>query len=1211
MADYQSVTNQWTDYWNQVGQNQLPTQLLNTVNQAVIAVDVRGLIRFWNHAAEILYGWQQAEILAQSILELAPTLGCQLPVARIMAVVRRGQSWTKEMAVHDRYRRHFVALVNIAPIYDSQNELIGLVGVSSDISCFKAAQAQLVQQTQQEKALAQVIDAIHQSLDLETIFSVSVTHIARLLKARVAITEFLPERHYWLRRIVFDSEQGLIQTPQDTVPDAHNPLAAQLKRLEVVKINDTSIIADPINQAFAAKNPGAWLLIPISLDGQVWGGLTLCRRSDQTGWSDEDVELAQQVAAQLAIAIAKAQSCQQLRQELSFRRSKEEQLRQYERIVSATQDGIALLDTNYLYQAVNQTYLDWHHKKREDIVGHSVADLLGEDTFHSRVKPKLDRCLQGEVIRYSDWFVYDLDKQHYLNVTYAPFFDDNYKLCGVVITSRDMTDLQLAQERLRRQAEQERAVNDIVRLVRQSFEIESLFPQALAAINQLWDADHSAIAKFEEIDQTWRYIAEYRTNAIISPCVGSPLFDAHSPVAAALEQGQTVCLDDSTRAQDEIHQELAKLFPGAWLIVPLRVQDRTWGSLTLRKLKPHWMPEATSLCGRIADQLAIGIHQAALFQAAQAELQKRQQAEQMLREQESFLRSLYEQATLGIAFCQSDGRILQANTKYCAITGYSECELQSMSLNQLTHPRDRCLNEAIFLKMARAERSEFSTDKRYVRRDGTIVWVHLTASVIRDEYSQFKALATIIQDISDRKQLEAERQQAEAQLRHNALHDTLTQLPNRNLLMSQLGQALMRMQRPPHQQFAVLFLDLDRFKVINDSLGHLAGDQLLVMVAQILNRLVRPGDLVARVGGDEFVILLEAIDDISEVSTVANRLLQTLRKPLQLEQREVFATASIGIVLGDLTYGSATELLRDADIAMYRAKANGKNSYALFDPALHKRVTYRLQLEQDLRRAIAQQQLELYYQPIVSLRDGSIFCLETLTRWRHPEHGLIPPSDFIPIAEETGLIAGLDQWAMLTACQQLKDWQTRYPSAQNIKVSVNLSAQDLHFPNMVNWITQALTESQLAGKYLILEITESLLVSDTPQILQLIGQIQDLSVQLAVDDFGTGYSSLSYLHRFPLGALKIDQSFTSNMQLGSVNQEIIETIVALSDRLGMVAIAEGGETSEQIQHLHRVGCEYSQGYYFCKPLPVTVLESLLKHPFPFMDKLSALQPGNL
>ena len=336
---------------------------------------------------------------------------------------------------------------------------------------------------------------------------------------------------------------------------------------------------------------------------------------------------------------------------------------------------------------------------------------------------------------------------------------------------------------------------------------------------------------------------------------------------------------------------------------------------------------------------------------------------------------------------------------------------------------------------------------------------------------------------------------------------------------------------------------------------------------------------------------------------MANRLLNALRHPFWVAQREVLTTASIGIVIGSLAYRNATELLRDADIAMYRAKANGKNSYAMFDPVLHAQVTDRLQLEHDLRRAIANQQLELYYQPIINLRNGAIFGLEALSRWHHPERGLISPSDFIPIAEETGLIVEIDQWAIKTACHQVKQWQRRYPAARNLKVSVNLSAQDLQVPNMVTHISQELAASGLAGQYLVLEITESLLIGDTPQLSQLIARIKELSVQLAVDDFGTGYSSLSYLHRFPFSALKIDQAFTSNMRLANVNQEIVETILALSDRLGMVAIAEGGESLEQLQHLQKMGCEYSQGFYFSKPLPSLELESLLRTAYPFIDRV--------
>ncbi|MEM6715189.1 MAG: EAL domain-containing protein, partial [Cyanobacteria bacterium P01_C01_bin.147] len=1163
MSGHQSFTEQEVDRWNQVYLSPSQPLLLNAINQAVVATDTKGQIRFWNEAAENLYGWSQHEVIGRPVAEVALTLEVYQQSPEVLAELQKGQIWSGEIHDRDRYGREFTALVHATPVYDVEGCFAGVVRISSDTSASKATQAQLVYQTQQAQALSRVIDAIHQSLELDSIFSVSASHIAELLHAEVSIVQYLPEHQFWMPRIVFNADQEPVTQLHDLIPDQDNPFAEQLKRLEVVEINDTGAIQGPVNEQFAQTSPGAWLLTPISLGGEVWGSLTLGRSDQHLAWQTEDIGLAKQVAAQLAIAIDKAETYQQLQQELSTRQANEERLRQYEHIVSATRDSIALLNDDYIYRVVNQVYLDWHQKNRADIVGHSVADLLGQETFHKLVKPRLDQCLRDNVIIYSEWFTFPGGSRRYLNVTYAPFVDDDGEICGVVATSRDITDLQLAQEMLRHQANQERAVNNMIKLM-QPFEMESTLPLALKDISLLLEADHGAIARYEAEIQSWLHIAEHRVNDSLPTCLGLPLLDAENPVADTLKQGQVICIDDSTALTDQTHRQLAKLFPGAWLVVPLQINGRLWGSLTLKKLKPTWPPEAVGLSLRIAHQFAIGIHQSELLQAAQAEIQKRQETEQILREQESFFRSLYEQATLGIAFCQSDGQILQANAKYCAITGYSEQELKSMTLKQLIHPDDRGLHQELLLQINRSEQSAFSVDERYMRRNKTFLWVHSTASVIRDEHGNFEMLAAIIQDISDRKQLESERQQAETQLRHNALHDDLTQLPNRNFLMTQLERALERVKRPPHQEFAVLFLDLDRFKLVNDSLGHVVGDQLLTMVAQTLSRIVRPGDLVARLGGDEFVILLEAVNGTSEILAIAERLLKALRHPFQVAQREVFATASIGIVMGSLTYQNATELLRDADIAMYRAKAKGKDSYALFDPILHAQVTNRLQLEQDLRRAIADQQLELYYQPIVNLCNGSILGLEALTRWRHPEKGLIAPNDFIPIAEETGLIVEIDQWAIQTACHQVKEWQRRYPAVANLKVSVNLSAQDLQVPNIADNISQALATSELAGQHLVLEITESLLVSDTPQLSQLVAQIQALSVQLAIDDFGTGYSSLSYLHRFPLGALKIDQIFTSNMRLASVNREIVETIVALSDRLGMVAIAEGGETLEQL-----------------------------------------------
>ncbi|MGC1217142.1 MAG: EAL domain-containing protein [Phormidesmis sp.] len=1205
MCNNQPTATHWVNYWNQVGQDQLYERLLNSIDQAVIVTDLEGVVRCWNRAAEKLYGWAQDDVLGRPVLEISPVAEIWQQSTEI-TTKRQGDSWSGEYQVCDRQGRDLSVRVNNAPIQDAAGDRIGIMSISADVSAFRATEAQLAHRTHQAQALARVIDAIHQSLDLDTIFSVSAAHIADLLQTQVAIVEYLPESQCWVHRIVFNTHRGSVVKPHSVISDIDNPFSAQLKRLEVVQINDTRTIEDPINKKLTETDPGAWLLTPISIGEQIWGSLSLGRLHQYTQWKTEDIELAQHVAAQLAIAIDQAQIYRQLQQELVQRRASEDRLRQYEHIVSATFDGVALLDRQYTYRMVNQIYLDWNQKTREEIVGRSVADLLGMDVFESLTKPRLDRCLQGEVIRFSDWFSYSDGNQRYVVVTYSPYDDSDGCVSGVVVNSRDITDLKLAQDALLRQAEQERAINDVTRLMHRSLDLDTMVPLAVEAVSALLEADHGAVSKFIVDSRSWQCIAEYRKNLGSPSCLELQLLNSnnHSEnlVVNSLLQGKVICVDECAVSDDPTHRQLAQIFSGAWLIVPLKINQRTWG-LILRKRQPQWMDGAVNLAIRIADQLAIGISQAELYQTAQAELKKRQKTERALKDQESFFQSLYEQATLGIAFCRSDGQIVQVNAQYCVITGYSERELKSMTLDHLTHPDDRGLNQEIFWQATQTKESALSVDRRYLQQDGTVVWVHLTTSVIRDEQGAFKVMAVIIQDISDRKRLETERQQAEAQLRHNAMHDALTQLSNRNLLMAQLQRSLDHMRRPPHQQFAVMFLDLDRFKLVNDSLGHLAGDQLLIIIANLLSQLVRPGDLVARLGGDEFVILLDNISDISEVLTVADRILNALRQPLQIEEREVFATASIGVVIGSLAYQNATELLRDADIAMYRAKANGKNNYALFDPTLHDQVMYRLQLEHDLHRAIGKHQLELYYQPIVNLKDGSIFCLEALMRWRHPEQGLISPDEFIPIAEETGLVVALDQWALQTACWQLKQWQSRFSQAQHLKVSVNLSAQDLQVSGLVDNISSVLAESHLDGQYLVLEMTESLLISDMPQVVQLIAQLQALSVKLAVDDFGTGYSSLSYLHRFPLSALKIDQSFTLNMREGLVNQDIIETIVALSDRLGMVAIAEGSENIEQVQHLRHIGCEYSQGYYFCKPLPAVELTALFQMAYPFAHKL--------
>lgn len=438
-----------------------------------------------------------------------------------------------------------------------------------------------------------------------------------------------------------------------------------------------------------------------------------------------------------------------------------------------------------------------------------------------------------------------------------------------------------------------------------------------------------------------------------------------------------------------------------------------------------------------------------------------------------------------------------------------------------------------------------------------------------------------------------ERKKAENQLVYGALHDALTDLPNRTLLTERLELALKRAEQYADYLFAVLFIDLDRFKVVNDSLGHQVGDRLLVAIANQLKTIVRSTDTVARLGGDEFVILLDPIKDISDATEIAERVSIALKLPFQLEGIEVFTTASIGITLSSTNYKSASELLRDADIAMYCSKAKGKACYEVFEPVMYTQATKRLQLESELHQALEQQQFQVYYQPIISLLTGRMRGFEALIRWQHPIEGLVSPAEFIPLAEETGLIVPIGEWVLRAACYQMSVWQTKYSTAIPLEISVNLSVKQLKTPDFLEKLDQILAQTGLESQRLKLELTESIFMENDEEFNRILSLLRSRSIQLSVDDFGTGYSSLSYLHRFPVNNLKIDRSFVSRIGEKGENREIIETIVTLAHQLGMEVTAEGVETKHQLNQLKSLACETFQGYFFSKPLEREAAESLI------------------
>jgi diguanylate cyclase (GGDEF)-like protein len=454
----------------------------------------------------------------------------------------------------------------------------------------------------------------------------------------------------------------------------------------------------------------------------------------------------------------------------------------------------------------------------------------------------------------------------------------------------------------------------------------------------------------------------------------------------------------------------------------------------------------------------------------------------------------------------------------------------------------------------------------------------------------------------------AERKQVEEQLLHNAFHDGLTGLANRALFIDHLKLALGRAGRHEDYQFAVLFLDLDRFKVVNDSLGHMIGDQLLVSIAQRLEMIMRPGDTVSRLGGDEFTVLLDDLKDADEAITVAERLQVELAAAFSIDGHEVFTTVSIGIALSAPDYCRPEDILRDADTAMYRAKPLGNARHEVFEQGMHARAMDRLGLERDLRGALERREMFLEYQPIVSLSTGVLRGFEALVRWRHPQRGIIPPMKFIPVAEETGQIIPLGIWVLEEACRHVRRWQDLAPRDEPLMISVNLSGKQFMQPDLLEQIAAVLRETGLDPRSLKLEITETVVMENIETATRTLEQLRALGVELSIDDFGTGYSSLSYLQRFPVSTLKIDRSFISRITESEGTAEIVRTIMSLARGLGMDVVAEGVETEGQRAQLSDMDCEFGQGYYFSKPMGLDATEAFLLSHFPRAELTHRVAP---
>ncbi|MEB3343059.1 PAS domain S-box protein [Okeania sp.] len=1221
----------------------------------VIQTDMEGRIIEWSPAATRMFGYKKYEVLGKTPAILHKPEEASVLMPEIIEQIKTNGKWVGQIHFVRKDGSEGISETRVVPMVDKFQQIVGTIGVNRDITEQKRAQdnenkllESLKYREHLQTAVASVGQKALETSNIYQLFDLTVTIVAKTLNVKFSkVLELLPGSHAfllaagvgWRKNLVgkatvsaeAKSQAGytlLVNKPvivKDLLIETRFPGSPLLHNHRVVSgvtiIIPNLIIKESQNQSFHNVQPA-------------WGVLGVHSRQERE-FSQDDIYFLEAIANILATAIE--------------RHTNEEYLQLMKRAIDSSNNGIVITDATESDNPIiyaNPSFQNLTGYKFEELIGKNCRMLQGKSTDRQTIKKMKKAILHGEechVVLKN----FRKDGTDFWNELFiAPVYNSQQHLTNFIGIQKDITErLRWEKELLIKTQALEKFSSSLKELHRIATynhnNIEELFTDYLQAGCKIFETETGVIGEvkgklftIKSVQSNLDYFSSGRVFKLSDILCAKTVAEQKTIFSNELEESETKGMP-------------IKLYIGT----PIFVNHQIYGTLSFSS------PQARSREFEYHEQEIIELMAQIIgkfIEISQKELEQ-QKTLVALRESEKRYRLLVESSPEAIAVICLE-KFVYINTAGAKLLGAeSPKNILGKSIWKFILPEYIEAEKQRLEEVQKRKQQTNLEEEKLIREDGKVIDVEITG--IPYNYNGIAATQIIIRDITKQKQ-------AQEKLLYDALHDTLTGLPNRALFFDRLKLALHRSKQHPDYEFAVLFLDLDRFKVINDSLGHNIGDKLLVEISKRLLNCIKASDTLARLGGDEFTILLEYPPDISYAAMIAIKINQQLAKPIYIEGHEIFTTASIGIVGSrgnfvegvdennpDLcpVYNNPEDLLRDADLAMYRAKALGKARHEIFDLTMHSQALSLLELENDLRRAVelikqdpANSQFILNYQPIVCLSTGKITGFEALVRWHHPSKGLISPGKFIPLAEETGLIIPLGMWILRAACQQLTIWQKEFncpdieshqkltknqtteisqiynclPQKQNNKcpcicsvddsiyqfptsltMSVNLSSKQLSQPHLATEIEEILQQTNCQPNSLKLEITETLIMENIASATEVLNQLKKRNIKLSIDDFGTGYSSLSYLHQFPIDTLKIDRSFVSRLKPDMTGQppKIVSAIIGLAHNLGLEVIAEGIETEYQMKQLQQFKGDKGQGYWFSQPLESRYATSLLRN----------------